>query len=435
MIRRLRIKIIAVTLATLLLVFAAVLLVLNISVHQTSVNRTEEFMASVVEDDGFLFTPEEPAPAIPAQITPAPAMDGVPAADGTDEGWRADRGGGQGRFAGPEMMRASRFFFAKVNADGAITELNLDMMFDFTDTEAREYVAEALQLNAEKGELDNFSFLAAEKPYGQIVVFAERSVEILMLEQLTKTSLWAAGIVSLILAVLSVFLARWMTAPVKTAFDKQRRFVSDASHELKTPLTIISANVEALQNEWGENRRLDAVRTQSGRMNELIHDLLTLAKADEGGERVLFSAFDLSGAILNAALEFDSRAFEEGKQYSCEIAENISYTGDEKQIKQLTGILIDNAIRYSENRGRIEVSLSEKNGRPRLSVFNTGAGVREDEREKLFERFYRSDESRARETGGYGVGLSIAKAITESHKGKIQVSGEYGKWIRFEVLL
>ena len=145
--------------------------------------------------------------------------------------------------------------------------------------------------------------------------------------------------------------------------------------------------------------------------------------------------FSLSSAVLNTALEFESRAFEEGKQYSCEIKENISYIGDERHIKQLVGILIDNAIRYSNTNGQIQISLKTESNHIRISVYNTGVGVMDEDHYKIFERFYRSDESRSRETGGYGVGLSIAKAIAEMHKGKIIVTGKHGEWVRFDVML
>lgn len=410
MIRRLQLKIIAVILGTLLCVFAAVLIALNLSIYQTSVKRADDFMNSVLENDGFLFPPKDTLKPKPGRRTPS-------------------------LLSSPEMMRAGRFFYAKIDKDRNIIELNLDMMFDFSTNDALNYVTSVLNSDREKGNIDNFSFLSAEKFYGRILVFAERSIEILLLEQLNKTSLWAIGIISLILVCLSAFLSKWIVDPVKASFDKQRRFVSDAGHELKTPLTIISANVDVLQNEIGENQRLAHIKAQSERMNGLVHDLLTLARTDEGQTNVIRTRFNLSSAILNTVLEFESRAFEEGKQYSYDIKANITWIGDEKQIKQLVSILIDNAIRYSDAKGKINVSLNTDGSHIRISVFNTGIGVYDEKRNKIFERFYRTDESRSRETGGYGVGLSIAKSIVEAHKGKIVVSGEYGKWICFDVVI
>ena len=410
MIRRLQYKIIAVILGTLLIVFAAVLLVLNLTVYQTSVKQAEDFMASVAENDGFLFPPmSRPGSGPP------------------------DRG--RAPFGSPQMMRAGRFFYAKLDPDGHIAELNLEMMFDFSRSEAESVVSAVYESGQTKGDRDNFRFLSAEKPYGCILVFAERSIEMGLLDNLTRASLWAAGVASLILVCLAAFLAQWMVRPVKSAFDKQRRFVSDASHELKTPLTIIGANLDVLQNDIGENQWITHSKTQMERMNALIHSLLLLAGTDEGQTGRMAGEFSLSSAVLSVALEFESLAFEEGKKYEYHVMDNIYYNGNKMQIRQLVSILLDNAIRYSDANGQIDVSLNADNGHKHISVFNTGVGVPNNERDRIFERFYRIDESRTRETGGYGIGLSLAEAIAHAHKGKITVSGDYGKWIRFDLTL
>ncbi|MDR1206463.1 MAG: HAMP domain-containing histidine kinase [Peptococcaceae bacterium] len=410
MIRKLKIKIIAVVMGALLLVFAAVFTVLNLSMYQASDYQAEDFLRRIAENDGFFLPPR------------------------TKPGSTQERNRPKS-FYNPEIMRSGRYFYAKVDSGGSVVELNLDMMFDFSRDEALEYVASVLGRGRTKGTAGNFSYLTALKPYGQIAVFAERSIEMGILEHLTRVSLWVAGITGVVLLALVVFLAEWMMNPVKTAFEKQRRFISDASHELKTPLTIISANVDVLRDEIGENTRLAHIRSQSERMSGLIHDLLTLAKTDEDKGKTIKNTFNLSGAVLNTALEFESRAFEEGKAYTYQIKENLAYTGDEKQIRQLVSILIDNAVKHSSVQGKIHVALTEDGGRPRLSVFNTGAGVSDAEKSKIFDRFYRSDESRSRETGGYGLGLSIARAIAAAHRGKITVTGAYGEWVRFDVVL
>ena len=410
MIKKLQIKIVAVILGALLLVFAAVLLTLNLSVYQTSVKRADDFLRFVIENDGLLFPPMGPPMQIPETSTPRP-------------------------LSRIEIMRGGRFFYVKLDHNGNVFEENLLFMFGFDANDALNYIISALGSGREKGSIDDFDFMVAEKPYGQIVAFIERSIDIMLIERLNQISFRVAGVVTFVLLSLSIFLARWMVAPVKASLNTQRRFISDASHELKTPLTIISTNVDVLENEIGENNRLGHIRAQSERMSGLVHDLLTLARTDEGQSDIVRCRFDLSGLALHTALEFESRAYEEKKQYSYGISEGIRYVGDEKQIKQLLTILIDNAIRHSEANGQIKVSLGADSGHTRISVFNTGAGVSKEEQKKIFDRFYRTDESRSRETGGFGVGLSIAKAIVDAHKARITVSGEHTKWISFEVVL
>jgi len=410
MIRRYQLKIIAIILGVFLFVFIAVLFFLNFSVYQTSARRAEEHMSLVLENNGF------PYPPIYASI---PMYDRY----------------GSDILASPETMRVRRFFYARLDHNGNTLELNLDMMFDFSLDDAQRYITSAFGHNRQRGNVYNFSFMTAEKPYGQMIVFAERSIELHLLEQLNATSFWVAGIVSLIFSCFAFFLSRWMVAPIKNSLFKQRRFLSDAGHELKTPLTIIGANIDVLQNEIGRNQRLEHIKFQSERMNGLIHALLSLAKIDEGQPDIVRGSFNLSSAVLNTILEFESHAFEESKQYTYSIKEDISYVGDEKQIKQLVGILIDNAILYSDKDGQINASLTTEKNRICISVFNTGIGIPDKEYDKIFERFYRTDQSRSRETGGYGIGLSIAKAIVNAHNGKIVVSGKYMNWIRFETIL
>ena len=471
MIQKLQIKIIAVVLGTLLIVFAAVLLVLNLSVARTSAQRAENFMSTIIENDGFFFTRLNPYDFEGVRVFPIPENDMPMSAVRIISPFEGSQQEMQFRFRThfipSEMSRAGRFFYVRTDFDGTVIEENLQFVFGLEN--AANYIELARYSGRTRGNIGNFSFMTAEKPYGQMLVFIERSIDMLLISRLNQISLWVAGIVSLILFFLSVFLSRWIVAPVKNSFEKQRRFISDASHELKTPLTIISANADVLRNEMGENQRLSHIKIQSERMNGLVHDMLTLAKADEGQISIVRGKFDISAAIFNTVLEFESRAFEEEKNYSYDIKENIEYIGDEKQIKQLAAVLIDNALQYSGASGDIKVTLNADirgsrnfyqnsfevsasaqppvgakseflfapsyNSQILLSVYNTGTGVPDNEQKKIFERFYRTDESRSRETGGYGVGLSIAKAITDSHKGKISVTGEYKKWIKFDVIL
>lgn len=410
MIKRLRLKMIAIMMGVLVVVFVVVFLTLNIYMQSSSTRQTEHLLETVAAEDGLTFPPAD----FTAQWEKEPFPLHLP---------------------DPDMMRAGRFFYVKLDAGGHEIESNFDRMFDYTQEEALAVVERALADNRKTGVIDNLQYLAAEKDYGSIMVFAERSIQTRMLSELIWISLLVACGTFVVLFVFSFFLSNWAVKPVSAAFDRQRRFISDASHELKTPLTIISANVDVLENEIGENIRTTHIKEQTTRMNLLIHDLLTLAKADEGNEKLVMSAFDLSKTIQNTTLEFESAAFEAQRRLEDAVEDGIAYVGHEKQIKQLVSILIDNAIKHSEPGGRIKVSLRRSGDRCQLSVYNTGAGVDEAERAKIFDRFYRSDDSRSRETGGYGLGLSIAKSIVDAHKGKIAVSGKSGSWIEFTVTL
>lgn len=409
MIRRLQMKFIAVSMGVLVIVFLVVFLTLNIFMQTSSTRQTENLLQKVAEQDNLLFPPRE--------FIPRPGM--PPMNFGPE----------------PEMIRAGRFFYVKYDQNHEILETNFERMFDFSKEEAIQYGEEVLNNGRPKGNIGNLQYLIVEKNYGKIIVFAERSIEIGMLSQLIQVSVWVSLGTFIVLLIFSFFFSRWAVKPVAIAFEKQKRFISDASHELKMPLTIIGANIDVLENEYQNNRCLASIKEQSKRMNLLIQDLLTLARADEADSNLIMSEFNLSKTIENTILEFESTAFEADRQLDFHIETDINYYGCEPQVKQLVSILVDNALKHSDPKSTIQVTLKKSNESPKLTVYNTGSGISDYERERIFDRFYRSDDSRSRATGGYGLGLAIAKSIVESHQGKISVNGKAGHWVEFQVIL
>ena len=389
MIRNLQRKITTIMAGVLLALFAVVFLTLNVLMQMSSAQKTELRLKTVADNDGFL----------------------------------------------PSDTGFGTLFYVKLDHQKNMIEVNYDMIFDMTLETVEQCTDKVLEQNKRKGTIGHYQFLVKAKDYGSIIVFAERGTVIQMLSDLVTTSSIVAGISCIVLLALSILLSRWAVKPVRDAFEKQRQFISDAGHELKTPLTIIVTNTDVLENEIGENIRLTHIRDQSNRMSQLIRDMLSLAKTDEDEEKTPFIAFDLSRAVLSTVLEFESTVFEEKKNLTYDIQENIRCSGNEQQIRQLVGILMDNAIKHSNPKGDIQVLLQKDGERNKLSVYNTGAGVSEKEQDRIFERFYRSDASRSRETGGYGLGLAIAKSIVHQHSGTISVSGTAGEWVRFTVKL
>ena len=199
---------------------------------------------------------------------------------------------------------------------------------------------------------------------------------------------------------------------------------------------MISTNTDVLEAEIGENKWLGYIRSESVRMSELVNELLCLARLDDKSSQALhFAETDLSQLVLQTALPFESVLFEMGKIYSVEVQPDIKAKVDESSIKHVLTILIDNAVKYSKENGEITVKLYMHSGRKIIEVYNTGDGVPKEKIGKIFERFYREDEARNRKTGGYGLGLAIAKASAEAHGGKMSAKGEYGSWICFTVTL
>lgn len=325
------------------------------------------------------------------------------------------------------------FFVIMANEKGEyVSSLNND---DLTADTAQEYIDSVLNRGKTSGMVGNMSYCAEKKSNGSLLVLTDRTAEMNMMHKLKRTTV-VVGLVSLIiLSVAAYFVSGLIVRPLKETFEKQKQFISDASHELKTPLTVISVNADVLSGEVGDNKWLNYIRDQASRMNVLVNDLLSLTRLENKTRDFIRTDFDLSAAVTNAALPFECQAFENRRNFVLNVEEGIMINGSEQHIKQLTAIFIDNAIKYSKEGGTVRVSLGKEDGKTVLSVYNTGSGVKESEKDKLFERFYRSDESRNRSTGGYGLGLAIARSIIDKHKFKVVVENDEGRSICFKVIM
>lgn len=211
--------------------------------------------------------------------------------------------------------------------------------------------------------------------------------------------------------------------PIKESIYKQRKFISDASHELKTPISVISANADVLKTNNEGDRYLDSIKSQTKRLNLLVTDMLTLARMDESDKTLIKENFNLSDVVTEAVLPFDAVAFENGKVLLSEIEKNVEYVGDRESVKKIIDILLDNAVKYTTNGGTIKVTLAKTT----LVVTNSGSDVKDADSDKIFERFYRGEASRSRETGGSGLGLAIAKGIATKNGWNIFAKSKYGE--------
>ena len=221
--------------------------------------------------------------------------------------------------------------------------------------------------------------------------------------------------------------------PIAESYEKQKQFITDASHELKTPLTIISANSEILAMTYGEDEWVEVIEKQAQRMRDLVNSLVVLTKMDEESQSVIYDEFNISDATYDTAMAFDGLCKNNEVDLLIDVNPNIKFKGDESAIRQLISILIDNAVKYCDNNGQIHVNL-KKEKQVLLSISNTYNDVNKIELDKLFERFYRVDKARTR-NGSYGLGLSIARAIVERHRGNIKVKNIDNNIIEFEIKL
>lgn len=325
------------------------------------------------------------------------------------------------------------FFAIMADTEGKyLATLNND---ELGSDKAQKYITDVLDKDIDTGMMGSYQFYQSPKTNGTIMVFTDKSAEMDMLSQLKRTTILIGSIAFVILAAAAYFLSKKSIQPIKIAFDKQKQFVSDASHELKTPLTVISANADVLSGEIGDNKWLTYIKAQTDRMNVLVNDLLNLTRLENNTTSFIRTDFDMSKAVINTALPFECQAFESHKKFEVNVEDGIIVNGSEYHLKQMAAIFIDNALKYSDDGGTVRVSLKKIGEKKVLSVYNTGKGVKESEKDKIFERFFRSDESRNRATGGYGLGLAIAKSIIDKHKFKVHVMNQAGKSICFMVTM
>lgn len=320
-------------------------------------------------------------------------------------------------------------FTVQLNANHQIISAKGNLV-DLSDEKAlNEIVQTSLASDTATGIITGASlrYLKQITPDGMVIAFVDRSMEINTLASLVKTSV-LVGIGSLLVFFfISLFLSRWALRPAEKAWEQQRQFVADASHELKTPLTVILANAGIVLSHKHETvaeqaKWIEYIQAEAERMTKLVDNLLFLAKTDEAKARVIMSRINFSDTVWGSILPFESVAFEQGKNLESDIAPDLYIHGDEGKLKQLVGILLDNACKYADEHGTITVKLYKNTEhRIKFSVSNTGAHIPPDQIEHIFERFFRVDKSRAREQGGYGLGLSIAQSIAAMHNSKISV--------------
>ena len=323
------------------------------------------------------------------------------------------------------------FFILDLDAAGNIMET--DGYFDLSDLDyLQTLVSAADNAGGRDGVLSAYGlrFCRSITPRGERIAFADMSSERATLSNLIKTCILVGVACFVAFLLISWLLARWAVKPVETAWKQQRQFVADASHELKTPLTVIMTNAELLNSpDFDETRRSQFaahILTMSRQMRQLIEEMLDLARTDSGQSTLIFSQVDLSRLISDAVLPFEPVFFEAGLTLAVDIQENITVRGSQQHLRQTVDILLDNARKYAAPSGEISVSLTRCGGRCRLAVSNPGPEISKADLQNIFKRFYRADEAHT-QRGSYGLGLSIARNIILRHRGRIWAESKNGR--------
>lgn len=319
------------------------------------------------------------------------------------------------------------YFTLQINKQGEIIATG-GGYYDLSDENfLKDLINAAFSNSARTGIIQeyNLRYYHLSTPLSQVLVYADTSSEQATLSNLLRNCIFIGLACFLIFLGISFLLACWTVKPVEKALNQQRRFIADASHELKTPLTVIITNAELMQNpDYDEASRAifsSNILVMSKQMRNLVEQMLELARADDIQSNVVFSTVNFSQIVSDAILPFEPIFFEKGLLLKTDIAENITVNGESSQLRQVLDILLDNAGKYSCTKGQIWVTLQNRGkGHCLLTVANEGQEISVKDLQHLFKRFYRADAARSR-TGSFGLGLSIAESIVIRHKGKIWV--------------
>ncbi len=334
----------------------------------------------------------------------------------------------------PEALHkfdVSTFYSVAIADDGTVLKTDNESGTMYSDETLKAYADEIMNGSSETGKIKSLTYLKTQKDGYMLVAFIDNAIMQGGMATVFRNTLIFGGISVIAVFAASILLAKRIVAPLEESFRKQKQFISDAGHELKTPVSVVSANAELLSREIGENQWLANIQYENERMGSLVKQLLDLAKTENVAPQT--ERLDFSRIVSGELLPFESVAFEQGLELLSDITDGISVDGDSGRLKQLVSILIDNAIRHSEKGKEVKVILKSEHSFARLSVINDGKEIPAEQQKQIFERFYRIDSARS-DDGHFGLGLAIAKAITDSHKGKISLSCYDGK-IEFSALI
>ena len=322
-------------------------------------------------------------------------------------------------------FRLSTFYTVAISKDGSLLDIKNEPPTVYTDEDLLSLAQDIITKNDTTGTQRDLAFYKADK--GDYFPVANE-----LALTLYRYTLLFGSIALVVFFFIAVFLANKIVKPLERNYQKQKQFVSDAGHELKTPISVVSTNAELLSREIGENQWLQNIQYENQRMGILVGQLLDLARTENISEQMEY--IDLSHLVAGEALPFESVAFEQGLTLHTHIEEQIRLQGNSNQLRQLTSILLDNAIRHSTPPGNIILTLRKEHNQIKLAVTNSGAPIPEKQQKQIFERFYRMDSVRNSQDNHYGLGLAIAKGIVSAHRGHIEVSCDEGL-VEFRVFL
>ncbi len=404
MIKRLRRKFIIIATSVIFVVIGTLISVLNIT-NYVRVNKDADKVLTLLADNGGVM----PVPPFTPEGNPI-------------EGFS------------PEVPFRTRYFTVTVNGDEIIAT-DISKIAAISEDNAKNYASTLISSGEKEGYHNGYKFTTITVENGQMFIFLDCVNDLENAKTLLLSSIFIGISVIAVIFVLIWLFSSIAVKPIAESYEKQKRFITDANHEIKTPLAIISATNEVMEVEYGKNEWSDTVTKQIKKLNDLTEKLVFLSRMDEENANIPMAEFNLSQTITEVAEPFNSIAKTQQKDFTVSIEPNINYVGDTSLIGQLASVLLENAFKYSTEKGSVDLSLVKRGVNIKLIVGNTAKNIDKNNLDKLFDRFYRPDIARNSEMGGNGIGLSIAKSIVNIHKGEITARSDDGNYIVFTVVL
>ncbi len=406
MVEKLRRKFILISVSAVCIVVFGIGLFSNLSNYSQIGRNTDELLQILAENDGFFPKPDY----LDSQYVLPPKMS-------------------------PEAPFSTRFFTVKMDKRGNLIDVDTGKISSISIDQALAYANIILQSKKMSGLKDDYKYIVVGKEYGSLLVFVNVSRDLQLFFSFLRGSIITGMIAILAVFIIVLVFSKKAIAPIAESYEKQKQFITDAGHELKTPLAIINTNAEVLEMNYGESQWIQSIHKQVHRLSNLVESLVSLTRMDENEYQLVHTKFSLSSLVVETAEQFREMSRIYDKKLVIEVEEDVAYYGNEQSIGHLVSILIDNSLKYGSKESLIHVELGKQGKKCILRTTNEADNLRIGNYDILFERFYRADSSRNSKLEGYGIGLSIAKSIVLKHKGKITAESPDGKTLVVTVKL
>jgi len=439
MIKKLRKSFIITAMLSVLTVLAVIVAVMNIANYLNSDNEADQLLGLLAENGGSFYMKDSVPPSASGTEEPPAKPDGdIPPPDSNSDGSQDRKnfrsGGNPGRFnMTAETPYETRYFTVVLKANGDTVRIDTGKIAAVTTEDALGMARALSESGKTTGYEGSYKYLVTDTDEGTLFIFIDRTRSLKSVTDFLFISLLVAVGAAVAVFILVFVFSGVVVKPIAESYEKQKKFITNAGHELKTPLAVINSCNEVIELEQGETKWTRSIAAQTDKLSRLTQELVALARMDEGSTQLNIEEFPLSEAVNEILEPFGLMAEQKGLDFKTDIQPDITYKGDKNSIARLCSIMADNAMKYTPEDGYVRFRLSAKNKKIVFSSENTAGNVTQGSHPELFDRFHRGDSSHNGDIPGYGIGLSMAQSIVSAHGGKIEAVSKDGKSLTITV--